>query len=403
MLKGNRKFIFFLAIALGLLIFVQLVMPKPVNWYPTFSKRHKIPYGSYILFDYLEDIFPARNVITAQDPIYNILHNRERESSNYIVINESFQPDELDTEELLQFVEQGNNVFIASSYFYGDFSDTLHIGTQRLYWLPFSPKDTAYSDKDTLRVNFTNAQIKQERPYEFRKGVMSNYFYSFDSTRTTVLGEDEAGNVNFIKLQWGDGAFYLSSLPRLFTNYHLVFEESHDYAYKALSYLPVADVIWDEYYKIGRPIVTTPIRFLLTHPSLRLAYWFLLISVIIYVLVGIKRRQRFIRVIRPFRNTTLDFVDTVGSVYFQAGNHANIAKKKITYFYEYIRNRFHVKTDTLNESLFQRLANLSAVPQEEVATLFHFAASLQGKSTVSADELIQLNTLIEEFQSKSKR
>jgi hypothetical protein len=64
-MKGDRKYIVLLACVFILLVLIEYYSPKPVNWKPTFSKKDKIAYGDYVVFDYLSDIFPGKEIKTA--------------------------------------------------------------------------------------------------------------------------------------------------------------------------------------------------------------------------------------------------------------------------------------------------------------------------------------------------
>lgn len=77
----------------------------------------------------------------------------------------------------------------------------------------------------------------------------------------------------------GSGNLYLHSVPNIFTNYNLLKVE-RDYIFKSLSYLNIRDVIWDEYYKEVNKYQSTPIRYILSQPALKWAYFTLIISLI---------------------------------------------------------------------------------------------------------------------------
>ena len=59
------------------------------------------------------------------------------------------------------------------------------------------------------------------------------------------------GNVNFLRIKYGEGNFFLNTVPLAFTNYHLLNSDNNEYVYKALSHLPVQQTFWDDYYKDG--------------------------------------------------------------------------------------------------------------------------------------------------------
>lgn len=49
------------------------------------------------------------------------------------------------------------------------------------------------------------------------------------------------------------------------------------------------------------------------------------------------------------KNTTLEFVKTVGNLFYRTQNHKNIAHKKITYFLNYLRTHYRLDTSHFNE------------------------------------------------------
>ena len=142
-------------IAALLLIFIILGVveynaPVPINWDASYSKSDKIPYGEYAVYDMLEDIFPGKKISSSELPLYNVLDD-STENTNLIIINNSFEPDSLETNTLLDYVGRGNTAFIASENFDGNFSDTLKIFTHTNY----SP----YNSNDSTGLNFTSEQL----------------------------------------------------------------------------------------------------------------------------------------------------------------------------------------------------------------------------------------------------
>jgi hypothetical protein len=409
MFKGNKKYIFILTLCFTVLILLQVLTPKPLNWNPSYMKKDKVPFGTFALYEALPGIFPGQTISAETFPIYNSLVGKEIAHSNYIIINNTFQPDKLDTRELLAFARKGNNVFIAANYFSGVFADTLKLKTDNYFGLTDIPdSDSLIFNKiinlsDTAKLNFVNPLLKRKEGYVYEKGIEDTYFNSFDTARTIALGTNENSRINFIQINWGKGKIFLSTVPETFTNYLFVNKNNCDYAYKALSYLPNQSVIWDEYYKAGNIQNESPLRVIFRNPALVTAYYLLLLSLIIFMLVGIKRKQRIIPVIEPMRNTTLDFVDIVGTLYYQTGNHRNIADKKITYFLEYIRSTFQVKTNLFDEVFIERISNLSGIDKQKVQAMFYYFAEITAKQNISQQELLKLNRMIETFHKESLR
>ncbi|MFL5765282.1 MAG: DUF4350 domain-containing protein [Bacteroidia bacterium] len=409
MFKGNRKYFFILGICFVVLIILQLIAPKKINWSPSYMKKETAPFGTSALFEMLPFVFPGQPVTVSAMPAYNSLDNTEGQLSNYVVINSSFEPDKYDSQALMDYVAEGNNVFIAANYFEGDFADTLKLKTDNYY----SIKDQLESDSlsvssmyhpyDTADINFTSPSLKRKPSYVYAKGIDNTFFTSFDTASAVVLGTNSIGKPNLVKFSWGEGSIFISSIPEVYTNYLFVDEKNHDYAYKSLSFLPNREVIWDEYYKIGNVKKENLLRVVFNNPALLTAYYLLMGSLLLFIIIGIKRRQRIIPVVEPLRNTTLDFVDTVGTLYYQTGNHKNIANKKISYFLEYIRSAFQVQTALYDDTFIDRITSLSGIDRNKIHDLFYYFSDLSLKETITQQELQKLNRMIENFHKENKR
>lgn len=399
---------FFLGVCFTALVLLQFYMPKPINWSLSYIKNSKTPFGTSALYGMLPEIFSDQTITDSNLPTYNTLKNTSYTNRNYIIINNVFKPDTLDMRELLKFVSKGNNVFIAANVIEGPLADTLKISTGNYFNFSMDSLDdtlnlsTFGKTYDSVTTNFTNPQLKAPTNYIYAKGVEGTYLSSFDTINSYVLGKDINDKINFIKTNFGSGHIYINTLPEAFANYHFV-NTNYSYVYKSLSYLPNQTTIWDEYYKAGNDKSDSPLRVIFNNPPLLKAYYLLILSLILFIIFGAKRKQRVIPIIEPYRNTTLQFVDIVGTLYYQTGNHKNIADKKITYFLEYIRTTFQTKTNLYDDVFITRIANLSGISQDEVQKLFYYFSDLSIKQTISQEELLNLNKMIENFHKQSKR
>ncbi len=408
MLKGNKKYSIVLAVCFTALMLLQIFTPKPINWSVSYTKKAKIPFGTSALYTMLPTVFPSQKITNAEFPIYNILNNKPFQNHTYIIINNIFKPDTLDTRELLKFASRGNTVFISANYFEGKFADTLKLKTDNYFDLgTITKNDSAlfsklYKSRDTVKINFSNPTLKNPLYYTYNKGMEGTYLNSFDTAKSIVLGCNDNKKINFINYKIGKGQLFINTLPEAFSNYHFV-NTNYSYVYKALSYLPNQPVIWDEYYKAGNDKSDSPLRVIFNNPLLLKAYYLLILSLILFMIFGAKRKQRIIPIVEPYKNTTLQFVDIVGTLYYQTGNHKNIADKKIIYFLEHIRTVFQTKTTIYDDPFILRIANLSGIEEQQVHDLFYYFSDLSIKQTVTQQELLKLNRLIEEFYKQSKR
>ncbi len=114
-----------------------------------------------------------------------------------------------------------------------------------------------------------------------------------------------------------------------------------------------------------------------------------------------KRKQRIIPVITPLLNTTLEFVGTIGNLYYQSAEHKNIAEKKIHFLMDQIRSKYWLNTNALDESFIVALARKTGKGEDDVRTLVKSIAAIQAKDRISSEELIDINKKIEKFSEFS--
>ncbi|HQF42112.1 MAG TPA: hypothetical protein PK073_04290 [Ignavibacteriaceae bacterium] len=384
------KFILPVVIISLIYLLFKLFTPEPTDWNPSYSKNDKIPYGSYILYEELNQLFPGKNIETTNLPFYNISKQRKIEDKNIIIICYKFNPDELDAKVLLELLNSGNDVFIAATSVGNVFSDSLNIQTS------FS----IYFNSDSTEVNFVNPALARKTDYFFSNGKYDIYFSEIDTNNTIVLGINENDNPNFIKMKIGKGNLFLHSIPNIFTNYNLL-KSNRDYIFKSLSYLKIRDVIWDEYYKEVNKYRSTPIRYILSQTSLRWGYFTFLFGIILFVIFRGKRDQRIIPVIKPLTNTTLEFIQTIGNVYLKQSNHKNIAKKRVVYFLDHIRNKYGIRANELNNDLIKQIAEKTNYDEKELNRIRTIYSSIELSSSIKEETLIELNNLLENFYLKT--
>jgi hypothetical protein len=391
MKKRNIKFLVPLIVTLTILSIIKIVEPEEVDWTKSFAKKDKIPYGGYIIYDIIPNLFPDNEFVLKELPIYNILKDSYYYGTNYVFINTYFSPDRLDAEYLLDYVAQGNNVFISAFGIYGDLADSLKIETF----------DEFFSE-DSVNINFSISELRTEKGYTYFTGNFENYISEFDTTLVQVLGKNENGNVNYLRIRYGNGNFFLNTVPLAFTNYHLISSSSNDYVYKALSHLPIQKTFWDDYYKDGNKYTASALQYILSQESLKWAYYTILFSVVLFIFFFGRRKQRIIPVIQPLTNTTVEFVETVGNLYYQQKDYKNIAKKKIAYFLDFIRNKYFIKTSSIDDETMRKISEKSAVSSGKLRAIFREIEKINRSPKITEEDLININYQFEKFYERTK-
>ena len=385
-----------LKIYIGIFSFVIAVylvalykQPKKVNWKETYSRNDKIPYGTYILHNRLTDIFPGSAIKNERKPLSNVFKDEQIKNGSYIVIASTVGFDEYDFKRLATYMNKGNNVFIAAYSLSPYLNDTLKLGI-----------GSDFAAHPTLKFNAKGINNKK---YTFEQGIGDQFFSKFDTSKVVVLGVNQANKANFIKYNYGKGGLYLIPTPQIFSNFNLLNPSGADYAAKALSHMKVGgDIIWDDYPSMGSEEESSIMRVFFQHKELKFAYYIALFSLILFVLFEMKRRQRIIPVITSLSNSTLEFVELIGRVYYQERDHLNIAKKKINYLLEYIRATYNIRTNSIDKEFKELLVAKSGMPLPLIDDLLSNVNYCLSVSKITDNQLMELNKVMEEFYNKSK-
>jgi len=387
--KGYKNFMIIFAALFTLYIIAELNKPKQTDWTVTVSKNDKNPYGGYIVYSQLKQLFPAANLRPYYLSVYNQLNNITEKNTAYIILSPSFEPSKYDYTEMMNYVKQGNYVIVAATEFSKQLLDSLKLKLSRRF---------SFSNKDSGRVNFVNPSIKTNNFFSSPPFTASQYFSKVDTSKTMVLGVNNKDEANFIKVAYGKGALLLHVAPVCFTNYFMLYDNNASYTAKALSYVPanVSKIYWDEYYKLN-DVQVTPLRFFLTNEYLRWALRLALAGFIIYILFQMKRTQRIIPIITPLKNSSLDFVKTVSNVYFNQKDNNSIAQKKLSYFLDFLRQRFYLSAAAMDQHFTEHLAKKSGVPLEEVTELVNLFNYISTTPYVTDHLLLTLDKHIDNF------
>ncbi len=391
-MKGYKIYLGIASVLLVLYLVAQYNRPLAINWENTLKASDKIPYGTYILYHQLPDIFPGATLSTTNRSAYQVFKDSTLKPGNYIIIANSVSIDKNDFNAMLKYIKAGNSVFIAAKDWSGFITDTLKLSSEPELMIK------------QVGFNFSNPQLKNPTNYLFYNStnVNSRYFKKFDTTKAVVLGQNEYKHPSYIGYKFGKGNLYLMANPLLLTNCNILQSYGAEFAAKTLSYLPPAkNVYWDQYQNGDEAANISFLRVFFSHPELKWAYYIALAALLLFVLYEVKRRQRIIPVEEPLKNNTLEFVTVVGNVYYEQRDNANIAAKKIMYFSEHLRTAFNLKAVSYEKDFIPILTNKTGIEQPLAEKLVNAISAINQKSAVNDNELILLNQLIEKFYTQS--
>jgi hypothetical protein len=400
-----KLYVFLLILIFVGIAFFEVNRPKEIDWQPYYTTAKKSPYGLYIFNKEIGKIFKNQKIEKLNETPYEFFDNSfDYDSSvfnyskkgTYFSVEKDNELDDESAAEILYFVSHGNEAFISASSLSYVLLDSLNLTL-----------GSAYSMKDSVKVYLDHVD---SNIYSYNKINYVPYFDSIDSTVMGFCGHIKVKNndtivdyVNFIRLGYGNGYIYLHLMPEIFTNYHLLKGKNHQLVASVLSFLQNSrPIYWDTKQYSRDEKADTPLRVILSYPSLRWAWYFLLIGFLIYLLFNAKRKQRIVPIIVPLQNTTVDFTKTIANLYFQENHFKTVLDKRIVYFLERVRSEFHLDTQLLDDKFIHKLQLKSGRPKNLIEKIVKKISSKRLNRYISENDLVELNGLLEEFwQTKS--
>ncbi|APD07808.1 hypothetical protein UJ101_02308 [Flavobacteriaceae bacterium UJ101] len=389
------------------------------DWDENFDSKKTKAFSTKVLENETSTLFPDKKfTIIKKNFIDDIIENEQLDpTGNYIALDSNFNMNKRSIDELLAFVEEGNIAFIATHQLNYTLEEALGVNLTIDFPIPISEKDDDYT------LSFV-AQNLQQNHYFFERYLHNVSIQQYNDQTTSVLGyfENEIGNkkVNFVRIIYGDGAFYIHTQPLVFTNFYLLNDPSHSqYVSNCFSYLREDHIFWDNYNISKRsrsktyeelnsnnqPEAFSELDYFLENDSLRMTLYSTLIGFGLFLLFKVKRKQRIIPFIPPVRNTSVDFTKTISNLYLNNKSNEDIASKKLTFFYEKIRTELRISTQHINDTFLKNLEQKTGLSRKEINDLFITIRKTNDKikgQILKDDDLLRLDQAIHTFYTKTK-
>ena len=371
----------------------------------TYAFRDSRPFGGNIAYKMLQNGFPDNYVQVIKEPFAKTAAIINDTTSLYFCASRNLFVDENDVIAILNYVYDGNTAFFTSSNFDTAFLKKLFCAVMK----DDKPGGNGYGMWQPSSVRLIEGIHTSKDSFGYYYLPFSSYFSATNDIYCRIAGYNTFGNPDCIVFFWGKGKLFLHTDPRAFSNYFLLTGNNYRYIQELLQVTVTspAHVYWDDYYnKLNRPENARSGSGMMSEisgqPALYMAFWLLLLMLLLFILFGIKRKQRAMEQVKQNSNSSVAFTETVSRLYLQKHDNKNIAEKMITYFYEYIRNNYYLQVHPGSRDFISSLSRKSGMPEEKTSVIFE-AIIKAGESEVIDDrQLLTLNREIQQFYKKRK-
>lgn len=395
------------------LLMLTMVLPscdfrkKRLNKRITLWRKDDIPYGLQVAYDNLPYIFPHAEIEVSKsspDPYRNnnwrnvtdiFTDYKEYKKKVRIIIAKSIYPDTREINALVEKVSSGEHVFMSAMSFSKELLDSFRLKT--------AERMKFFHNADSLTVTILKPGVADSASFTYPGYNLDEYVDSLDPDITVITGRDHKQRPDLVSFSYKNGgSIYFHFAPLTFSNFFLLHKDNMRYYEYALSQLPAnADVVyWDEYFRYAHNDFSK-LDMILSNESLRWAFWTVIGLFLLLFLFQSKRRQRIIPLITPLRNASLDFVKTIGRLYFQKRDNRNLAQKMAAHFLDHVRTRYNIPTSNLDEDFTERLAYKSGFNKETLQQIVYVVRTIHDYPSYTDSELMSFNKNLESFYNHS--
>lgn len=393
---------------------------EAMKWRVSLDKEDKRPYGTYIAFQSLKDYFPDAAIASVSRGFRYTNMDSRMLYNNYghtllILEGLDFYVSDAEWTDLKDFVRRGNELVIFCSTLDGKIEQELYCykevkGGEDALFFKFAPQ---HENKNLLSL-YSEPGRKFGYEGHSLKGFFSFPHDSSDTgtivTSTSIFPPypDTFGCVNgqpdFVRYRYGEGHLTLHAAPLVLSNYFLLQDGNRDYLTALWQSLPsdINRVYWNDYFK--RNAEASGLDVLMRYPATRWALIIGILTLLLYILFEGKRKQRIIPIVEPLKNDSVSFVETVGRLYYNKGNHTNLAEKMVLQFLDWVRTYYFLNTNLINEAFIRQLILKSGQPEATVRGLIDMITEIRsGKEKPDDAYLYQLYNTIQQFYKKQHR
>jgi hypothetical protein len=385
---------------LGILIVAaNKKLPQSMDERITLKHRDKIPYGMAAAKSLLPSLFPNASIYSDNKaPGYWKDINTGSDRQAVILVSKNFNADEFELGQLLRFADNGNYVFIIAKGFSTDAEKIFDLSCSQDNFTDFFGMQ-----EDSLQLQLEPSSFPSDSFFVYPGKKYESWLYALDSTRSIVLGRNGA-YPDFVRMNRGAGAIFIHTAPLAFSNYFILHKNNINYFEQVMSVIPADTkaIVWNEYY-LTKPASsnqegkTNWLAVLFRYPPFKWGLLTAIFGLLLYVLMGSRRKQRMIPGHPSPRNDSLDFIKTMGRLYHDKRDHRNLANKMKVYFLEHVRSAYKLPTQDLDENFVEALQFKSGYGKENLGDIVSFIHYLQSDGQVSEEQLLNFHSELELF------
>jgi len=382
--KTFKIYAYIFIIIMVILALFEVNKKETTDWRKNFDVNKKSPFGLFVFGKEAKGLF-GNDLKKIEETPYDYYNEHTKGGHNILVIEKSIDAESW--KAILDQVSAGADAMLIVSEMPKEISDSIG----------FYDSQLSFEEQNVLKLTdkgYQNDFIKLDK---FPSGKGFTYIKPGVEVLGKTVEKNNSDQVNFIKAKFGKGTVYVHCEPLFLTNYYLLKRGNTKYAEDVLSYLKDRETVWFIESSAGGKSQFF-MRFILSNPALKYAWWVFLGGMLLFILFNAKRKQRIVPVIEPLKNTSVDFIRSIGNLYLQEGDFHDMMGKKAQYFLNRVRMDLLIDTQHLDEEFIKKLQLKTGKPIEMIQEAVALIKKAQDPyAAVMNEDLGKMNALLDKI------
>lgn len=348
--------------------------------HPSYSSTD--PFGHAVFDTIMAETLPNGYQVLIGD--LDSLNTKEWKDRS-LLVTDSWVLNQGDGAQIEALVNQGCWVMVTADGFSDEISDKWKLNIHSSYGFIFENFKKSLEKKKYETIQWDRAgddPVVCHVPQEVIGATLEK-----DNPRAEYLATMKKDYAVAVKVKSNDrgGALIVVTTPLLMTNYGILDNEVSRYVMRLMEQIadrpvtrleyPPEFIDFDGMFKRRNAGDDAPstLSYFLSRPPLRAALYIALAALLLMAVMHARRRQRIIPVKQAPKNHSLEFVQIVGNIYYNRGDHLSLLKMKYTYFAEELRRRLMIDINDHEREAqnMYLLAQKSGLAQEDITQLIH--------------------------------
>ena len=147
----------------------------------------------------------------------------------------------------------------------------------------------------------------------------------------------------------------------------------------------------------------SPLKFILSNPPLKWAWYTLLCFILLFVIFNGKRRKSIIPVLPDRSNTSLEHIQRMSNLYKQKDEHYVIAAKMFENFLWYVQSELKINTTQKTGELIEEIAIKRTMSRKEIKKIFDQWSLIEEQKTLNTESFLVFNSTMNSFYNRIKQ